>query len=253
MQIERIRVPLAFTQRPFYTSHRFYKLPKSSRSLKLSSSASETFKPTKPISITNEELKILINTSQKEEWNSSLPKHVTDLVSALDSDLRRGLNANSENLNVRRKLFGSNRFKPLPAVSFFDVLLDALDDFTLMILIASGALSLFLEYALKPGGEFGWLEGTAILFSVVVVLLVTSTTNFQKEIKFRELSALNEDVKVNPSSEAKESLSKQVRVIRDGKEQQISSFDLVVGDIMIVEGGDILQADGILVDGSMLR
>ena len=41
--------------------------------------------------------------------------------------------------------------------------------------------------------------------------------------------------------------------MRDGREQEISSFDLVVGDLLVVEGGDILPADGILVDGSTLR
>ena len=41
--------------------------------------------------------------------------------------------------------------------------------------------------------------------------------------------------------------------MRDGREQEISSFGLVVGDVLVVEGGDILPADGILVDGSTLR
>ena len=42
-------------------------------------------------------------------------------------------------------------------------------------------------------------------------------------------------------------------MLRDGTEQEISSFDLVVGDIVVAEGGDILPADGILISGSTLR
>lgn len=45
----------------------------------------------------------------------------------------------------------------------------------------------------------------------------------------------------------------QVRVIRAGREQRISCFDLVVGDIVVVETGDILAADGILFAGGELR
>lgn len=42
-------------------------------------------------------------------------------------------------------------------------------------------------------------------------------------------------------------------MIRDGREQEIRSFDLVVGDVAVIESGDILPADGILIDGSTLR
>ena len=155
----------------------------------------ETEKPFRRISLTPSELQTLLQETEKL-GGGDLVTRVRDFVSALCTDVENGLPSDQRELQGRRVLFGSNRLSPLPPVSFLEVLLDALDDFTLLILMASGALSLVLEYSVVPGDDYGWLEGTAILLTVAVVVLVTSVTNYQKEIKFRELSALNEDVKV---------------------------------------------------------
>jgi len=148
---------------------------------------------TQTIDITSEELKLLMN---KDEIHMKKQTTVKSLASELKTDLQRGLITDKKDFDSRRRIFGSNYLQPLPPVSFLEILKDALDDFTILILIISGALSLILEQTLSPGDEFGWLEGTAILASVAVVVTVSAITNFQKEIKFRELSALNEDSKV---------------------------------------------------------
>lgn len=45
----------------------------------------------------------------------------------------------------------------------------------------------------------------------------------------------------------------QVRALRDGKECLISTYDIMVGDVLHIEQGDIVQADGILFDGGELK
>ncbi len=45
----------------------------------------------------------------------------------------------------------------------------------------------------------------------------------------------------------------QVRVIRNGREAGISTYDLLVGDVLVLATGDILPADGLLLKGSDLR
>ena len=45
----------------------------------------------------------------------------------------------------------------------------------------------------------------------------------------------------------------QVTVLRDGRTQEISTFDLLVGDVLLVDTGDILAADGMLAQGNDLR
>ena len=82
-------------------------------------------------------------------------------------------------------------------VSFGELLARSLDDFTLRVLLAAGALSLGLEAALG-GDAGGWVEGAAILAAVAVVALVTATNDFQKERQFRALSALSSAADVRP-------------------------------------------------------
>lgn len=45
----------------------------------------------------------------------------------------------------------------------------------------------------------------------------------------------------------------QVRVVRDRSQQQVNSTELVVGDVMVVEAGDVLTADGLLFRGDDIR
>ncbi len=45
----------------------------------------------------------------------------------------------------------------------------------------------------------------------------------------------------------------QVRVVRDGQEARISIYDLLVGDVVLVETGDIIPADGVLLEGADIK
>jgi magnesium-transporting ATPase (P-type) len=59
----------------------------------------------------------------------------------------------------------------------------------------------------------GWIEGAAILFAVSIVAVVTATNNYNKELQFRKLNAVKDDVSVS--------------VIRDGKTTTLNVKDLV--------------------------
>lgn len=45
----------------------------------------------------------------------------------------------------------------------------------------------------------------------------------------------------------------QVTVLRDGEVKDISIFDLLVGDVMLFETGDIVPADGVIITGNTIR
>lgn len=77
-------------------------------------------------------------------------------------------------------------------VSFLRLLTEAFQDFTIIVLLVAGGLSIGLEATLGKEGDNGWIEGAAILAAVAVVVLVTAVNNYQKEKQFRELSALAE-------------------------------------------------------------
>jgi Ca2+-transporting ATPase len=80
-----------------------------------------------------------------------------------------------------------------------------------------------------------WVEGVAIIVAVAIVSIVGAANDWQKERQFVKLNRKKEDHKVT--------------VIRDGSKQNISVFDVAVGDLVSIEPGDILSADGVLVNG----
>mmetsp|Transcript_5817 Transcript_5817/g.15174 ORF Transcript_5817/g.15174 Transcript_5817/m.15174 type:complete len:1075 (-) Transcript_5817:70-3294(-) len=162
------------------------------------------------------------------------------LAEALRTSATRGLCESEAELERRADDFGRNTLPASTSLSFLELLWEALQDVTLYALIASGIFSLVTGYFVGgEGGDSGSLEGAAILASVAVVVLVTAVNDYQKESQFQELSAAKEEV--------------QVRVIRNGTQITLSNFDLLVGDLMVVEGGDILAADCVLSSGSMLK
>ncbi|NP_001353459.1 plasma membrane calcium-transporting ATPase 1 isoform X6 [Papio anubis] len=89
-------------------------------------------------------------------------------------------------------------------------------------------------------GETGWIEGAAILLSVVCVVLVTAFNDWSKEKQFRGLQSRIEQ-------------EQKFTVIRGGQVIQIPVADITVGDIAQVKYGDLLPADGILIQGNDLK
>lgn len=80
--------------------------------------------------------------------------------------------------------------------SFLELVKEALSDFTVLILLASGLVSLALGLTVDKS-DAGWIEGAAILVAVAVVVLVTATNDFQKEKQFRELNKMSEGGQVS--------------------------------------------------------
>ena len=78
----------------------------------------------------------------------------------------------------------------------------------------------------------------AIVIAVFIVLGVTAGNDWSKERKFKKLMLLQSD--------------KKVRVIRGGIKNEISSWDIVVGDLVELVTGDEVPADGIFVRGNRL-
>ncbi|MEJ1277070.1 hypothetical protein NN561_007982 [Cricetulus griseus] len=89
-------------------------------------------------------------------------------------------------------------------------------------------------------GETGWIEGAAILLSVVCVVLVTAFNDWSKEKQFRGLQSRIEQ-------------EQKFTVIRGSQVIQIPVADITVGDIAQVKYGDLLPADGILIQGNDLK
>ena len=81
-------------------------------------------------------------------------------------------------------------------VTFWELCWNALQDFTVLILLVAGVVSIVLGLTVESKDDAGWIEGAAILLAVAVVVLVTAVNDYQKERQFQELSAITRDAKV---------------------------------------------------------
>jgi calcium-translocating P-type ATPase len=198
-----------------------------------------------PFDVTAEELSDLVTQRDAGSLEVVEKKYggYKGLATRLRCDLKSGLSAEeqTEGFATRRRLLGNNRVEAKAARSFFSFWFEALRDKTLIVLICASIVSIVLGVALPPPGEdtnHGWVEGTAILLAVLLVSGVTAVNDFSKDKKFRKLSAIAEDHQVN--------------VFRDGKELRISTFDVVCGDLVRIETGDLIPADMFLIYGEDL-
>jgi Ca2+ transporting ATPase len=162
------------------------------------------------------------------------------VADALRVDLRQGLDAtDAGDLRNREDFFGKNYIPPPKSKSFLELMWDAFQDITIIILTISGVISIILSVTVGDHPETGWVEGACIILAVVVVTLVTAVNDYQKEAQFRSLNAVKEDEKI--------------KVIRNGAPTEVSKWNLLVGDIVRVDLGDIIPADGIVFDEKELK
>ncbi|XP_013876792.1 plasma membrane calcium-transporting ATPase 1 isoform X2 [Austrofundulus limnaeus] len=183
---------------------------------------------------------------------------VNGLCTRLRTSPVEGLDGKPEDIDRRKQEFGQNIIPPKKPKTFLQLVWEALQDVTLIILEMAAIISLGLSFYNPPiadrqncgnaaGGvedegeaEAGWIEGAAILLSVVCVVLVTAFNDWSKEKQFRGLQSRIEQ-------------EQKFTVIRGGQLIQIKVSEIVVGDIAQVKYGDLLPADGILIQGNDLK
>jgi len=175
---------------------------------------------------------------------------VQDICKKLYTSPNEGLSGSKADLEHRRETFGSNVIPPKPPKTFLQLVWEALQDVTLIILEIAAVISLALAFyphdnsggpkLEEDEGNHGWIEGLAILISVIVVVIVTAFNDYTKERQFRGLQSRIEG-------------EHKFSVIRAGEVKQISVGDIAVGDICQVKYGDLLPADGILIQSNDLK
>ena len=147
----------------------------------------------------------------------------------------------------RKRVYKDNRLPAKKSLSIWKLFWNAYNDRILIILTIAAAISLALgiyevfgqpREAGEPQGV-DWVEGLAILVAVVVVVLVTGINDYRREKQFVALNAKKDD--------------RQVKAIRSGKSAFISVYDVTVGDVLHLESGDAVPADGVLISGFGIR
>ncbi|CAL4999644.1 unnamed protein product [Urochloa decumbens] len=162
---------------------------------------------------------------------------VDGVVSKLATSASDGLPADKHKLATRKELFGENRFAEAAARSFWVFVWEAVQDMTLMILAACAVVSLLVGVATE-GWPHGAHDGLGIVASILLVVLVTATSDYRQSLQFKDLD--------------KEKKKISVQVTRGGFRQRVSIYDLLAGDIVHLSIGDQVPADGLFVTGFSL-
>ncbi|MBC7319102.1 calcium-translocating P-type ATPase, PMCA-type [bacterium] len=139
-----------------------------------------------------------------------------------DLDLSVGLS--SEEANKRLKIYGYNELPEPPKPTLLAQFLDQFKSMLVLILIVAAIISAF----------FGELIDTLVIIGITILNATLGV------VQQRRAESALEAVKklANPTS----------KVLRDGKVQTIPSREVVPGDILILEAGDKVSCDGVLVE-----
>lgn len=202
------------------------------------------------------ELQDLIQ-SKGAEAKEKLNEHfngIESLCQKLNTSVTDGLVGNSEDIQRRTQVFGRNEIPPKPPKSFLRLAFEAVQDTTLILLIVCAIVTIGLSFY-HPGDDavdedvryssssemnLEWIEGLAILFAVGLVVFVTAFNDWRKEKQFRGLKDKIES-------------DQMASVMRAGQVKQINLKELVVGDICFIKYGDLIPADGIVVQSNDLQ
>ena len=129
----------------------------------------------------------------------------------------------------RREKYGENQLSEGEKKSLFQVFLGQFMDLLVVILIVAAVISAFS----------GNLESTVVILVVLVLNAVLGTVQYAKAEKslasLKELSAPN------------------AKVLRDGRKTEIPAVEVVPGDILLLEAGDLTAADGRIIKSHSLQ
>ncbi|KAL3962561.1 hypothetical protein ACCO45_004084 [Purpureocillium lilacinum] len=145
-------------------------------------------------------------------------------------------------LSDRYRVFRDNRLPVKKGKSLLQLMWITYNDKVLILLSIAAVISLGVGLYQTFGGEHKpgepkveWVEGVAIIAAIAIVVIVGSLNDYSKERQFARLNKKKQD--------------RNVKVVRSGKTVEVSVFDLMVGDVIHLEPGDLVPADGVLIEG----
>lgn len=132
-----------------------------------------------------------------------------------------------------RQRYGTNFIKEAEPLSFWQHFLEGFQDPMIKILCIISIIMLIMYYF----GYSDWYEPVGTIIAVILVNFVTAKTGTDNDKAYKNLK----------DSQKKDT----AKIIRNGKLNEIVVDDIVVGDIILLQNGDKILADGILVDGKI--
>ena len=133
-----------------------------------------------------------------------------------------------------RARHGANVLTPAKDNSAWELLLDKFRDPIIRILLFAAALSLIIGII-----EHDLTESIGIISAIILATFVGFWFEWDAQRRFRRLNSVNDDL--------------PVKVMRDGQMCEIPRREVVVGDLVCIESGETIPADGVLVEAVSLR
>ena len=156
-----------------------------------------------------------------------------DVIRRLNTKEREGLT--EEEVKIRQAKYGKNKLKDKKKESIIIKFIKQFNDFMIITLIIASIISAVIS---KMQGENDYVD------SIIIIGIVI----------FNALMGVIQEAKAEKSIEALKQMTPQItKVIRNGKTTEINAEDLVKGDIVILETGNFIPADGRIIESHNLK
>lgn len=139
--------------------------------------------------------------------------------------------SDAEVLESRRK-YGANSISVKNENKFFRLLLESLGDPIIKIMLIALAVRVVFLFS-----SFDWYETLGMLISILLSSLISSLSEYGSNKSFKRLQSEYESIRV--------------RVKRNNVLTNVKNEEIVVGDIVYLEAGEVIPADGVIVSGSI--
>lgn len=161
-----------------------------------------------------------------------------DTLASLGTNPTTGLS--DEQVPKNRERYGKNELTRAKPVSLLRRFLNALKEPMMLLLLFAAVITLGVNIARAvTGGHADFVECVGIFGAILLSICITIAMEGRSAKAFEELNKINDDV--------------HIKVLRNGEKVTIPVAQVVVGDIVCVETGDKLPADGRLIDAVALR
>ena len=140
---------------------------------------------------------------------------------------------NDEQVRISKEKYGDNRMTVQKTEGFWSQLKDNFGDPMIKILCVALVINIIFAFL----GQTEWYESVGIALAVLIATLVSTFSEYRNENAFQKLQ--------------EEASQIQCKVYRNGEITEIPIDDIVVDDCILLQAGDKIPADGILIDGTI--
>ena len=157
------------------------------------------------------------------------------------ADKNKLLGLSEKEVEESRVKYGSNVIVEADPPTFWEAFKEGFEDPMIRILCAISVLMIGLFvlglFGVIPSDAVSWYEPAGTILAIIIVNCITAKTSISSDNAYRKLK----------NSTKKDT----VKVYRDGVVAVVEVDDIVVGDIVILQSGDKIPADGVLISGEL--